>query len=257
MSYIEKLCMIASYKVYLDKCKTIAQIDKCVKEVDYNACITFDPWIYVAGYPQLKKSLWDKKKDTLNETQACYHYIIYGSKNGFLLNKLGYVCTREIAIKYLCNRLLIGIVGNGYVSEKHKEHVNKFDIVVRCNEAPCYEKGDKIDYLIYRKYTFTFPTKYERFKNIYKNATTLLELKSDKPYNVKCMENQNLHVIDYTKYNIKHKGVPSTGFIAYYVMKDYYPESNIELFGFGFKGAKVHHMESERQYFIENGVIIN
>lgn len=264
MKLLKKLRIIASSINYIDicnqNCKSVDELFCFVKllhvEYDKNDKL-FDPWIFVAGYPHMKEQLWDVNNDSLHEELACYHYIAFSYTNNYYPNRLGYLCTRDIAFKSLKNVLNIAIVGNGVISEEHMNRINEFDIVMRCNHAPSYRSNDKIDYLIYRKYCFHENNKYERFKHIYCNAKVLLEMKSDKSFTIKSFENQEKYVIDFGKYNIKHVGIPSTGFIAYFVMKDYYPGNNVELFGFGFKGAKIHHMDSEREYFIQHKIKIN
>jgi len=40
----------------------------------------FDPWTYIATYPQTKHQFWEN--DTLNEDLACFSWIVYGSYIG-------------------------------------------------------------------------------------------------------------------------------------------------------------------------------
>lgn len=54
----------------------------------------FDPWCYIAGYPQIKQMVW--QNDTLNEDQACFLWIVSGRINNLQKHKFPHSISKLI-----------------------------------------------------------------------------------------------------------------------------------------------------------------
>lgn len=231
----------------------------------------FDPWIYIAGYSSTKDIYWNKNTDTLNEIYACFSYITFGYKNGYIRNFLGPICNNAIAKKILYNIVKIAIVGNSTFTKDIRNTINNYDIICRCNRADNFDPLiDKIDYLIYRNVVFNQSCKLRnKVKSAVNCAKAVVEIDGDlqKP-SKKLLVELKQHQVYFSansiilceKYNRKkkksHIKKPSTGFIGLRMLLHLYPTAKIHMYGFNFTGVYLHNWEYEKSYCINNDRIV-
>lgn len=93
----------------------------------------FDPWCYIAGYPETKNMFWDVQNDTLNEDLACLGWILYGRIHNLVK------CTFSHKISNLilnwCNKNIY-ILGNSIELPTHikRLHFRNDSIVIGFNK---------------------------------------------------------------------------------------------------------------------------
>lgn len=207
----------------------------------------FDPYIYVSSCQNLKNQFWCQKTLTINEESVAYHFIL---NDDIYSNHYSHVLNRELAIKFLMNRLSIVLVGGAPLTEVQQNEINMHDIVFRVNHAPSFRQGDKFDYLFYRN---------NCLKN-YKNDV----IKACKNCKVLCHYDKTKKVSETQKYlhvngkslNIHHPQVPSAGYVTFHLIKHLYPNNNIHLYGFSFLGHKKNEMNYEMQHLVKDKKVI-
>lgn len=218
----------------------------------------FDPWCYIAGYPEFKHQFWDYHKDTLNKVFACFVYLEHGSKVGLKRN-LKNMCTADakLSIKPHCS---IAIVGNAPISEKQQDEINKHDMIVRTNNCESYRQGDRVDLVYYRgvrlKNAKEFP--FWIIKSTpYTKVIHLEGMKMDQDYFHKntgdwhYYESIKSNTIEYQKTKDKHR--PSCGYFCIRDIQRRYPHSNIHLYGFTFNviDPRFHNLKHEKEQIMK------
>jgi hypothetical protein len=156
----------------------------------------------------------------------------------------------------------IAVVGNGPLTEKKKDEINKYDLVYRFNHAPGYRKGDKITGLYIRQIGLTNKTHSDDF--LRQNP----ELKLDKIYiGMKKRHDNHIYVWESKDTLVKgerlfkscsfcndgkclHKNArngPTSGIIGINDVLEKYPKNDIHIYGmnWNWEGKKYHHLNNE------------
>ena len=93
----------------------------------------FDPWCYIAGYPETKPIFWDQVNNTLNENAVCFTWIVYGIQSGLMKNKNNYTNKQATLSLCLSPSCVYFNIQNKQVVEKFKNTHDNADDEFRIN----------------------------------------------------------------------------------------------------------------------------
>lgn len=118
---------------------------------DYNENnITFDPWCFIAGFPETKNEFWEN--NTLNEDKVCCAFISFGYSINVEINRLN-ICNTIARFLLDLSDKNVFLIGNSpnVLETISKLNIQQNDIVI------CFNKGSSFleHHLPHINYTFS------------------------------------------------------------------------------------------------------
>jgi len=106
----------------------------------YRAPPDFDPWCYVACYPECLAHFWDAVNQTLNENLVCFAWIVHGRHSGLAKNPFNLLrsnAEQHLALIHILYGKRVVICGNSpqFPHETKSFQKSDNDVIVRFNKG--------------------------------------------------------------------------------------------------------------------------